>query len=65
MPRLCGEVRGRRSFVVVARPAGDGAWMLSFYWNGRTMQFDGATHLAAVRTPDEARAAMHKAFAAR
>ena len=64
-PRLAGAVRGGRTLVVVARDDGAGATMLSFVWSGRTMQFDGATHLPNVHTAAEARVAIDRAFAGR
>jgi len=65
LPRLAGEVRGTRALVVVARPDGAGASLLSFVWNGHTMLFDGTTHLPTVRDAAAARAALDRAFAAR
>lgn len=64
LPLLAGEVRGTRAVVVIARPHGDGAQMLSYVWDGRHLRFDGGRHLPAVRTTDAARTAVATEFAA-
>ncbi len=64
LPMLAGEVRGNRAIVVIARPRGDGAQMLSYVWDGRRLRFDGGRHLPSARTTDAARGALAAEFAA-
>lgn len=64
-PLLAGEVRGKRAVVAVQRPGKDGAQLLSFWWDGRTMRLDDSRHAAAVRTPAHARAAVADAIGSR
>jgi hypothetical protein len=57
-PLLAGEVRGPRAAVAVQRPAGDGAQVLSFVWDGHVLRLDDSRHSPQVRSPAMARAAV-------
>lgn len=62
-PLLAGEVRGDRIVLAVARPAGDGAQVLAFAWDGQRLRFDGSYHAVGVRTRAAAAAAVAAGFA--
>ncbi len=59
---LAGEVRGDRVVVAVARPAGDGAQVLAFVWDGQRLRFDGSFHAVGVRDAVAAAAAVGWVF---
>lgn len=60
-PVLASEVRGARAAVAVARPAGDGAQVLEFVWDGRRLRLDDSRQVAAVADRDGARAVVRDA----
>ncbi len=63
LPLLAGRVHGACTAVAVARPAGDGAQVLTFVWDGQRLRFDGSRHAAAVRSTSAAVAAVTEAVA--
>jgi len=57
-PLLAGEVRGEHVVVAVRRPERDGAQVLTFVWDGRTLRLDDSRHEPAVQTTARARTAV-------
>lgn len=64
-PVLAGEVFGKRAAIVVQRPGGDGAQLLSFLWDGKVLRLDDSRHVTAVRSKANARAAVADAVGSR
>ncbi|MCA8977343.1 MAG: hypothetical protein KDC98_21655 [Planctomycetes bacterium] len=64
-PVLASEVRGQRAVLAMSRPAGDGAQILEFEWDGRKLRLDGSRHAAAVGSRERARAVVVDAVATR
>ncbi|MCC7398979.1 MAG: hypothetical protein IT455_18075 [Planctomycetes bacterium] len=61
LPVLALEVRGDRAAVAVERPAGEGAQVLQFVWDGQRFCCDGTHQASAVRDASGARAVLRDA----
>lgn len=55
---LAGFVQGPRTAIACPRPAGDGAQVLTFEWDGRRWLFDGSFQALGVRDAESATAAV-------
>jgi hypothetical protein len=64
-PLLAGQVRGQRAVVAVQHPAGAGAQLLAFAWDGQVLRLDESRPLPAVTSVSAAQAAVAEAVARR